>query len=141
MIIVRPIQASSEFFSINSREGTFFFKQDGQWIRMSPAQEKDFLSTNFAVGYMGKERKLSVWTNREALGLKVVNLEGNGLEHQRILLWRYFKSGQLPGFISSILDRVREGKTVTLWGLNKHYVETANLIARFVVWFITTANK
>lgn len=140
MIVVRPISLAKEHFNMNSATGNFSLKEGDRFVQMNPQQEEEFLSTNFAIGYTDRANiRLRINASRQARGLDVFNLEGTTLEGKRVLLWRNFRGGQIPEFISSILATVKAGKSVTLWYLSSDDIEVANIIAKFVVWFVTNS--
>ncbi|MDB9513917.1 hypothetical protein PN499_22205 [Kamptonema animale CS-326] len=137
-IIIKHIKDSKDLFDTHIREGTFFKKINSQFVLMLDKEQREFISTNFAVGYIGSDYKLNSWARKTARGLTILSLDGKTISEKRTILWKEVNENKIQPILQFLIKQSKAGKTITLWYLSKYDIETAQLIKRFIDWY--TAN-
>lgn len=145
-ILIRPIRDSRSIFDLNSRTGIFFYPEGSGWRKMSEEEQKEFSTSNFAIGYCGNDIRLSTWSRKESRELHNLNfMQDAGIQEKRAYLWQLLQTDfqslsrekrRESGYYSlrqyqQIADNLRSGKTVTLWYLSGYDIDTAELFKRF----------
>mgnify|MGYP000052300764 FL=1 len=113
---------------------------------MSEEEQKEFSTSNFAIGYCGNDIRLSTWSRKESRELHNLNfMQDAGIQEKRAYLWQLLQTDfqslsrekrRESGYYSlrqyqQIADNLRSGKTVTLWYLSGYDIDTAELFKRF----------
>lgn len=131
MLQVKHIRESR--FGVNLRDGNFFH-EDG--TRMTPDEQREFLNTNLAIGYQGDNISLVTWANKHSKGLPLRNLPGETVEEKRELLWQAVKENKLERWLVKLADQVKQGDEVTIYYLSSYDKPVAELLQRFLLWYI-----
>ena len=149
-ITIRPIKEASDIFDVNRSQGTFFWRKDGKSVLMTNEEQKDFKSSNFAVGYAGTDIRLSCWANKMRRELRNINLD-MPVHALRLHLWMLVKTDftnldrqqkreqgyyTFNQFVS--IAETSKNHDITLWILSSFDVENADLFKRFLTYL---ANK
>jgi len=117
---------------VNTQTGVFFV--DGK--PMTFEDQRKFLSVNKVIGYRGSNVQLATWATKQSKGITPYNLPGETVEEKRQLLWHCFKEGKIDPYLLGLIHTVKNGNHVNLWYLSKHDLPVAELIKRFVDWYI-----
>ena len=118
--------------SINSKTGVFFV--DGK--AMTTEEQRKFVKLNKVIGYRGSNIQLASWACKQSKGISPFNLPGDTVEEKRRLLWLTVQEAKIDSYLLRLINTVKDGDNVTLWYLSKHDEPVAELIQRFVDWYI-----
>ncbi|MFB2970371.1 hypothetical protein ACE1CD_15465 [Aerosakkonema sp. BLCC-F183] len=131
MLQIKHIKESS--FEINKREGRLF-DDDGRV--MTSDKQNEFIKNNIAIGYQGNNIALRTWAAKHSKGLVVRNIPGETVEQKRQFLWQAVQQNELDSWLISLIERVKQGNIVTVYYLSSYDKPVAELIQRFVAWYI-----
>ena len=130
-IYIRPM---SEFpYDVNSRMGTYF---DRNKQKVAP----EVMENHFCVAYEDyndKNYALSTWSYRQSKGLSnmATFFKGRTTEEKRQILWQQIQDKTLPKRLARFYGSFRSSD-LYLWYISEHDRPTAELIKRFLDWYL-----
>ncbi len=127
-IYIRPM---SEFpYEVNSRDKAYFDRNKQQ-------VPSAVMKGHFCVAYEGNDYALVSWSHKQSKGLANIAtfFEGQTTEQKRQNLWTRVESKTLDRRITRFCDRARDND-IYLWYLSEHDRPTAELIKRFLDWYV-----
>ncbi|MFB2983401.1 hypothetical protein [Microseira sp. BLCC-F43] len=133
MILIQNVK--DLHIGINSQTGSIFV--DGKPLTFE--QQQLFIKLNKVIGYCESNIQLASWARKQSKGISPYNLPGESVEEKRRLLWQSVQENEIDRYLLSLINTVKDGNEVTLWYLSKHDKPVAELIKRFVDWYIANS--
>lgn len=143
-IHIRNIKECLDIFDVNRSERRYFHKQSGKSVLMTTDEQKSFLATNFVVGYVGKDIRLSSWANKQGKGLTNINIDMNPSE-MRQYLWLLVQTDfsmldreerRAQGYYTlqqlQLIAETSKSQDITIWTLSNYDQANAELLVRFM---------
>lgn len=119
-------------YDVNRREGTYFYK-DGKQV------DKQALKGHYAVGYEGRDVRLSTWAwkQRKELTNLPTYFDGSTVDEKRLIIWEQFQTLTVNKHLINFCELHRT-EPLHLWYLSRHDLPVTEFIKRFLHWYWST---